>query len=606
MKIPAEFLETSAPIQETLSTDVELNKMTATLVSPMTTFGEIQLPKWSSTTTTDISYIRDTQTICKKWPQQMIEHCRSLLTTEHKDKNISQLLNEWRSLSKMNHDEFKDKYQFIPWSHFDFLNKNKTILQFNSFYNIMSPITTLVLPIIFLMIPYIIIRFISRQSFTWEAYKTILLSQFTKHIFGSNSKRAIEFIQGGRDWNTLTYIIFTIGVYILNIYKSVMSCIDFFIQTKYIANLMSRTREYIQSVYTTAEHFSSLLSTTSSTTYEKYRVHLQEKMIIWKEHLDYVLAPHKGFSAYSFTHIGNLMGDFFHYHDDTVCLGMLEDAADFAGTMDILSGVSYRHQHGQIQPFKQTPKKHQTKLRDLYYVNFLGSINWIDDINCDLKCIKNNVIFTKQKGLIITGANASGKTTLLKSTLLSLIFSQQFGFGCYSPTTTIDRLYTQFYSYINIPDTSGRDSLFQAEARRCKSILDQIPISTTNHCFCVFDELYSGTNPVEATAAAMSFIEYLMKKLPVHFVLTTHYHSLCSHLEKYSRRINGIRNMNMEAFYENAECDKIRFTYKLTSGISTVHGGILVLKEQDYPEEIIKSALAYITKTQSLDKRHKI
>jgi hypothetical protein len=65
--------------------------MSATLVSPMTTFGETQLPKWSSTTTTDISYIRDTQTICKKWPQQMIEHCRSLLTTEHKAKSISQL-----------------------------------------------------------------------------------------------------------------------------------------------------------------------------------------------------------------------------------------------------------------------------------------------------------------------------------------------------------------------------------------------------------------------------------------------------------------------------------------------------------------------------------
>jgi hypothetical protein len=606
MKIPAEFLDKTAPIHETVSTDVELQQMANILVSPATTFGTAQLPQWTKSTTTDISYIRDTQTICKKWPSSMIEHCRSLLATEQKDKTITQLLTEWRNVAKMNHDDFKDKYQYIPWGHFDFLNKNKTLLQFNSLYNILSPITTIVLPILFLMIPYIIIRFISKQSFTWEAYKTILLSQFTKHIFGSNSKKAIEFIQGGRDWSTFSYIIFTIGVYCLNIYKSFMSCIDFFIQTKYIANLMSRTREYLSSIYKTATHFTSLLATTTSATYDKYRAHLQEKMIVWKEHLDYILAPHTGFSAYSFTHIGNLMGDFFYYHNDPVCLQVLEDAADFAGTMDILSGLAYRHQHGQINAFNQTPKKQQTKLRDLFYVNFLGSTDWINDTHCVQKCITNNVLFTKQKGIIITGANASGKTTILKSTILSLIFSQQFGFGCYSPTTSIDRLYTQFYSYINIPDTSGRDSLFQAEARRCKTILDQIPISTDHHCFCVFDELYSGTNPVEATAAAMSFIEYLMKKLPVNFILTTHYHGLCDHLEKYSRRTNGIRNMNMEAFYQNDECDRIRFTYKLTSGISTVHGGILVLKDQEYPEEIITSALAYIRKSQSLQKKHKI
>ena len=33
---------------------------------------------------------------------------------------------------------------------------------------------------------------------------------------------------------------------------------------------------------------------------------------------------------------------------------------------------------------------------------------------------------------------------------------------------------THFYCYMNIPDTSGRDSLFQAEARQCKNILEKI------------------------------------------------------------------------------------------------------------------------------------
>ena len=33
---------------------------------------------------------------------------------------------------------------------------------------------------------------------------------------------------------------------------------------------------------------------------------------------------------------------------------------------------------------------------------------------------------------------------------------------------------------MNIPDTSGRDSLFQAEARRCKEILDEYGITCNN------------------------------------------------------------------------------------------------------------------------------
>ena len=56
--------------------------------------------------------------------------------------------------------------------------------------------------------------------------------------------------------------------------------------------------------------------------------------------------------------------------------------------------------------------------------------------------------------------------------------SQQIGYGCYSSAKI--KCYDNFHSYLNIPDTSGRDSLFQAEARRCKDILETI---TNNNIF---------------------------------------------------------------------------------------------------------------------------
>ena len=83
--------------------------------------------------------------------------------------------------------------------------------------------------------------------------------------------------------------------------------------------------------------------------------------------------------------------------------------------------------------------------------------------------VKNSINLDKNR--IITGPNAAGKTTILKATILNTIFSQQFGMGFIKN----DLLpFHYIHCYINIPDTCGRDSLFQAEARRCKDILDII------------------------------------------------------------------------------------------------------------------------------------
>jgi DNA mismatch repair ATPase MutS len=121
----------------------------------------------------------------------------------------------------------------------------------------------------------------------------------------------------------------------------------------------------------------------------------------------------------------------------------------------------------------------------------------------DTDHVKNNC--NLENNYIITGPNASGKTTILKSATINVIFTQQFGVGYYESFTI--KPYTHIHSYLNIPDTSGRDSLFQAESRRCKEIIDIIDASDENASrhFCIFDELFSGTNPTEATQAARAF-----------------------------------------------------------------------------------------------------
>ena len=202
----------------------------------------------------------------------------------------------------------------------------------------------------------------------------------------------------------------------------------------------------------------------------------------------------------------------------------------------------------------------------MYYPKF------IDDENV----VKNDCKLTKN--IILTGPNASGKTTTLKSALINILLSQQFGMGCFESLILMP--YNKLHCYLNIPDTSGRDSLFQAEARRCKEIIDTIDSNNDERHFCIFDELYSGTNPEEAVVSAFAFMNYIVKKNNVSCMLTTHYVKLCKKLAKNYR----IQNFNMKTLKKN---DNFKYTYLIQEGISKVKGGFKVLTDLNYPQEIL-------------------
>jgi DNA mismatch repair ATPase MutS len=271
--------------------------------------------------------------------------------------------------------------------------------------------------------------------------------------------------------------------------------------------------------------------------------------------------------------------------------------------------------------------RNHTEIVNGYYV-----ATALSDDSSALGPVKNTVSLDKR--LVITGPNASGKTTILKMTMLNILFSQQLGHGFYEAGTRI-RPYHQLHSYLNIPDTSGRDSLFQAESRRCKEILDKLtaggqqvpptpptsiekegcgrscgPCPPVRH-FCIFDELYSGTNPYEAIASAYGYIMHLTKYDGVDFMLTTHYIQLCKLFqsqktesesnkgEKIANKSTGsaevteenetnkIRNLHMDVA-DRGNYD-FKYLYTLRPGISAIKGGIKVLYDLQYPASIINN-----------------
>ena len=152
------------------------------------------------------------------------------------------------------------------------------------------------------------------------------------------------------------------------------------------------------------------------------------------------------------------MKNFYKIYDSENLNNTLQFSFEFNGYIDNLKGLEKNMNKLNFTTFvKEKKKKTKLKMKDVYH----PSIE---------KPIKNSINLNKNR--IITGPNAAGKTTILKATILNTIFSQQIGMGFYKKCNLLPFHY--IHCYINIPDTCGRDSLFQAEARRCKDILDII------------------------------------------------------------------------------------------------------------------------------------
>ena len=115
--------------------------------------------------------------------------------------------------------------------------------------------------------------------------------------------------------------------------------------------------------------------------------------------------------------------------------------------------------------------------------------------------IKNNIVLGKYldydyNNIIITGANASGKSTFIKTVVISILLSQTLTISC--ATNAILTPFSVINTYLNIPDCKGKESLFEAEMNRSKKYIEKlINIQKNEFAFVVMDEIFSSTNPEE-------------------------------------------------------------------------------------------------------------
>ncbi|ACL74934.1 MutS-related protein [Ruminiclostridium cellulolyticum] len=192
--------------------------------------------------------------------------------------------------------------------------------------------------------------------------------------------------------------------------------------------------------------------------------------------------------------------------------------------------------------------------------------------------IKNPVTnsFSVTGGALITGSNASGKSTFLKSVAINAIFAQTI-FTCLAKDYYSS--YFNIYSSMALSDNlEMNESYYIVEIKSLKRILkglnDHVP------CFCVIDEVLRGTNTIERIAASSEIMNFITDNNCI---------CLCaSHdIELTQILADKVENYHFQEFFED---DNIKFDYKIYPGKSTTRNAIKLLKILGYDESIVDNA----------------
>jgi energy-coupling factor transporter ATP-binding protein EcfA2 len=569
-QLPIFYIDYKGNLPPNLIDDLELNQLKTDpslciydyIFPNQSDIGKKTFSLWSEYVTWDVSFLRQSQSI--------IDNSSTLLLFDSSHADL--ICDTERQITALSDENnFAEKYQYLDWDWCQFLNKSSTFMQASAFYSLTSPVISLIMPILFLILPFFLLRFRGVQL-TLASYFSLLKEVARYHAFG---KLFTEFGSGG--WDKRFYLLMSTGFYLFQVYQNIASCMRFHHNMKRIHSTLMTVKDYLVYTKDVMDRYCSIAN--ELTLFKPFCKQLTKRRDTLEGLYNSLsdLSPY-GLSFRKIGEVGKAMSYFYILKTDKDINEALQYSFLFHGYCENLGSLTKQIINNKLGLCRFVNSGDKQELREAAYPPLVSKN--------DTKVTRNNISLSKNQ--VITGPNASGKTTLLKTVLLNIILVQQAGVGYFKKASFTP--YTQFHCYLNIPDTSGRDSLFQAEARRCKEILDNIDNNNNQvRHLCIFDELYSGTNPYEAIASASSFLEYISKLSNVTFYLTTHFTAVCENVKSNKK----IKNYHMETVVLPTIDDEIteyKYTFKQKSGISRHRGGLTVLRDLGYPKDITTRA----------------
>ncbi|MEG1268182.1 MAG: hypothetical protein RSD35_02930 [Oscillospiraceae bacterium] len=192
--------------------------------------------------------------------------------------------------------------------------------------------------------------------------------------------------------------------------------------------------------------------------------------------------------------------------------------------------------------------------------------------------IKNNAEIGAN--ILLTGSNASGKSTYIKAIAINAILAQTINTCCADKFAL--KSATVISSMAVADSIVGGESYFVAEIKSMRRIISAADSGV--QCYCFIDEILKGTNTIERISASASVLKHLSEK-DVRCIAATHDIELTQLLEK--------EYLNMH-FSEQVTDSGVSFDYKLKQGPATTRNAIRLLSFYDYPKDVTELAQHYV------------
>ena len=220
---------------------------------------------------------------------------------------------------------------------------------------------------------------------------------------------------------------------------------------------------------------------------------------------------------------------------------------------------------------------------DTSYVDVTGIRHClIEQLQQDELYVTNDISLGKsEKGILLYGTNAVGKTSFIRALGISVIMAQA---GLYVPCSTFT-----FFPYQHIfTRILGNDNLFKGlstfavEMSELRTILRM----SNNNSLILGDELCSGTESVSAISIFVAGIKQLYEKR-CSFIFATHWHEIINYSE--IKELTSLALKHMTVFF-NKETNKLQYDRKLKDGPGDSMYGLEVCKSLSLPLDFLELA----------------
>ena len=185
--------------------------------------------------------------------------------------------------------------------------------------------------------------------------------------------------------------------------------------------------------------------------------------------------------------------------------------------------------------------------------------------------ISNSIQMTDN--IMLTGSNASGKSTFIKALGLSAILAQTIH--------TVRATSFKLYPFLVVSSMAIQDNIVDGESyfiAEIKSLKRMFDLVNQTPCFCLIDEILRGTNTIERIKASQVLLNDLKTK-PALCMIATH-----------DIELTSLVSFEQYHFSETIIDHNIEFDYTLKEGICKTRNALKLLEIYGFDKDLIKRA----------------